>query len=141
LNSSEIQPYSNSSLIKINNSNISSAGHYSCKIAIQSGNGWTNISGANHNISVSPSLKFETNSSIKIKDDFIVNCTYNLSVFDEFNYLTIYKDNEEFYRLFNESIGIFQQFVFILKLFNVVYKLFFKILLWKISLELIQLKK
>jgi hypothetical protein len=111
LNSTEIQRYNNSSLIEINNSNTSSAGHYSCKIAIQSGNGWTNISGAYHSISVSPVLNFVTITSIKINDDFIVNCTYNLSVFDEFNYLTLSKDNEEFYRLFNESIGIFQQFV------------------------------
>jgi hypothetical protein len=57
-----------------------------------------------------------TNSSIKINADFIVNCTYNLSTFDEFNYLTISKDNEEFYRLYNESIGIFKE-IFLIKTF------------------------
>ncbi len=66
-----------------------------------------------------------TNSSIKINADFIVNCTYNLSTFDEFNYLTISKDNEEFYRLFNESISIFQE-IFLIKTFLSLIKFFFK---------------
>jgi len=108
INSSQIQRFSNSSVIRIDKSNFYSRGIYSCMISIQSGNQWTNVSTIEPQyVSVTPLLfDFMTNSSIKEKDDYWVNCSYELSFDEYFDYLSLSKDNKQFYKFLNNSKGI-----------------------------------
>jgi len=56
-------------------------------------------------ISDSLSFDFKAENYVKAGEDYLLSCNYILSIDESLNYLILYKDQKEFYRIDNNSEG------------------------------------